>query len=135
MIHRSDIVPLTPAAAFDLFVRTTDWWPHPGTLKIAPHKGGAVTLTLPDGTILDRGTVIAWDRDRYLAFTWDEPGLPDTVVAVSFTPEGGGTRVDLTQGSPAILGDVADAVSTVRMRLWGLTLGAFCAAARVCIPA
>lgn len=135
MIHRSDVVPLPSTEAFDLFVRTTAWWPHPGTLTITPHKGGAVTLTLPDGTVLKRGTVIAWDRGTYLAFTWNEPEILETIVAVSFTPAGNGTRVALTQGTPDILGDPADAVSNVRMRLWGLTLGAFCAAARTCVAA
>ena len=135
MIHRSDHVPLTPTEAFNLFVRTTTWWPHPGILTITPHKGGDVILTMPDGTVLKRGTVVAWDRDTYLAFTWKEAGIPETIVAVSFTPDNNGTRVALTQGARDRIGDPADAVSNVRMRLWGLTLGAFCAAARSRITA
>ena len=130
MIHRADTVPLTPEEAFALFARTTAWWPHPGRLQITPHKGGDVTEIAPDGTRLRRGTVIAWDEGRYLAFTWSDDGQPETVVAVSFHATATGTRVDLTHGSPEILGDLADAVSTTWLRGWALTLGSFCAAAR-----
>ena len=49
---------------------------------------------------------------------------------MAFTPTPDGTRVDLTQGGVAILGDLADAVSTSYLRGWGLVLGCYHSFAR-----
>jgi uncharacterized protein YndB with AHSA1/START domain len=145
-IAKSVTVPLNADAAFDLFARQIDrWWPGdrhsvsarsgamPRRITIEPYTGGAITELTADGKIVIWGRVIAWDPGRYLAFTWrfgrDESD-DQTVVAISFVPVGDGTRVDLTQGTPdAVLGDLADAVSTTYLRRWEMVLSCYRACA------
>lgn len=128
-------VPLTSDAAFDLFTRDiARWWPakhtqsgKPARIEVEPHKGGRITEVTHDGTRILWGTIIGWDRGKYLSFTW-HPGEPEakaTIVAISFTATPDGTRVDLTQGDFDVLGDLADAVSTTFLRSWALVLGCY----------
>ena len=134
-IHKSVTVPLSPDAAFTLFARDmARWWPashsqsgKPAQIEVEPHPGGRITEIAPDGTRILWGRIIGWDTGKYLSFSWHPGEAEDkaTVVAISFTPTKDGTRVDLTQGDPAILGELADAVSTTYLRGWGLVLGCY----------
>lgn len=149
-ILKSVTVPLDAEAAFDLFARRIDsWWPAgrhsasarsgtlPRSLTIEPFKGGRILEITSDGRAVVWGQVIAWDPGRYLAFTWAPEGDEDgeTVVAISFVPTPEGTRLDLAQGAPAaVLGELADAVSTTRLRGWRLVLGCYSARASLCAP-
>ncbi len=142
-ILKSVTVPLGPEQAFDLFARRMDsWWPGdkhsasartsalPRQITIEPYKGGTISELTADGKVVIWGRILAWDPGRYLAFTWTPDRKDDddaeTVVAISFTPTPDGTRLDLTQGAPqTVLGDLADAVSTTRLRGWQLVLGCY----------
>jgi uncharacterized protein YndB with AHSA1/START domain len=138
-IRKSVTVPLPADAAFDLFTRDmARWWPgqhtqsaksggSPVKIEVEPHPGGRITEVTPDGKRIPWGRIIGWEPGKYLSFTWF-PGQEEsdaTVVAVAFTTTKDGTRVELTQGGPAILGDVADAVSTSYLRGWDLVLGCY----------
>lgn len=134
-LQKSVSVPLTPDAAFDLFARDmARWWPgkhtqsgKPIRIEIEPHKGGQIIEVTPDGSRILWGTIIGWEPGKHLSFSW-HPGQPEdqaTIIAIAFTPTPDGTRVDLTQGDAAILGELADAVSTSFLRGWTLVLGCY----------
>ena len=137
--QKSVTVPLPPDAAFDLFTREiARWWPAqhtqsaktggiPAKIEVEPHKSGQISEITPEGKRILWGRIIGWKPGKYLAFSWF-PGQDEsdaTVITVAFTPTPDGTRVDLTQGGPAILGDLADAVSTSYLRGWALVLGCY----------
>ena len=138
-IHKTTHVPLSPAEAFDLFMANLDtWWPKDrhasdptAKLIVEPRKNGRIIEFCADGTQIHWGTIIGWDADRYMAFTWHPDGDEDaaTVVAVSFKQTADGCQLDLTHGGFDVLGDTADAVSTSYLIGWDLTLGSYCFAA------
>ena len=76
-IHKTTDVPLTPAEAFDLFVRRIDqWWPKDShgsgpdaKIVVEGHVGGAIVEVARDGTETQWGRILAWDPDRFLSFT------------------------------------------------------------------
>lgn len=109
-----------PARVFELFARDlARWWPlaqfHAGTdpvdCMIEPHVGGRVFERAKDGTESVWGRVLAYEPPHRLAFSWLVCLPPDTEqrVEVRFTPEGGGTRVELTHSGWEKLGDAAAA--------------------------
>ena len=128
-------VPLGVADAFRLFTAgMATWWPTGGTrLRMEPFKGGDIIETAADGRSEVRGTVLAFDPAGFLAFTWYPAHCPDaaTIVTVAFTTTPEGCRVDLTHGSEALLGGLADAVSTSYLRGCRLVKGSYCG----CAPA
>ena len=144
-IKKSLTVPLSAREAFDLFTADIDrWWPKvshsvkgpKSKLKFPTHKGEPITETGEDGEVAIWGRLIAYDRGRYLAFSWF-PGRDEdaaTVVEVTFTQTEAGTRCDLTHGGFDILGPTADAVSTSYLHGWRLVLGSFASAAAL-VPA
>ena len=110
MIAKTLKVDLAPAEAFDLFARRMgDWWPveshsvaagrgaRPDAVTVEPRTGGAVYET-SRGERSDWGRVAHWVPGERLDLDW-WPGRTEadaTRVSVRFTPEGDGTRVDLT---------------------------------------
>jgi uncharacterized protein YndB with AHSA1/START domain len=106
-VRRSVVVPLAPAAAFDLFVRRiADWWPLASrsvagtdavTCFVEVHPGGRVYERTRDGVEHPWGRVLDCDPPHGIRFTW-HPGQPEAgaqVVEVTFTADGPRTRVDL----------------------------------------
>lgn len=133
LVEKTTHVPLTPSDAFELFTHGMEtWWPHPhGKLKMDPRKGGKIK----DGD-KEIGTILAFDPDGYLAFTWAPQDAEETIVTVVFSATPDGCRVDLTHGTDAILGEMTDAVSTSYLRGFELVLGSYCTCAnRVTIAA
>ncbi len=133
-------VPLTVAEAFELFTKgLASWWPKGGPqLRMDPKKGGKITELDKDGKPITRGRIIAFDPDGYLAFSWHPADYPEaaTIVTVAFSPTAEGCRVELVHGADAILGPLADAVSTSYLRGFDLVLGSFhTCATRVTIAA
>ncbi|MEY1555917.1 SRPBCC domain-containing protein [Yoonia sp. R2331] len=122
-------VPLTVAEAFALFTNgLATWWPKAGPqLRLDPRKGGKITEVDKDGKPITRGTIIAFDPHGYLAFSWHPAEFPQaaTIVTVAFTATDTGCRVELIHGAEAILGPLADAVSTSYLRGFDLVLGSF----------
>ena len=110
MINKTLKVDLAPAEAFDLFARRMgDWWPveshsvaagrgaRPDAVTVEPRTGGAVYET-SGAERADWGRVAHWAPGERLDLDW-WPGRTEadaTRVSVRFTPEEGGTRVDLT---------------------------------------
>ncbi|HEU0157580.1 MAG TPA: SRPBCC domain-containing protein [Stellaceae bacterium] len=106
-----------PARAFELFARDFGrWWPvarfhtgpDPVDCTLEQHVGGRVFERAADGTQTLWGTVVAYDPPHRLAFSWIVGGLaPDEaqLVEINFTPEGGGTRIELSHSGWEKLGE------------------------------
>jgi len=135
-LHKTTEVPLSPAEAFDLFLRQIDlWWPKDShaplgpdaEIKVEAHKGGRIIEVGPNGTKNLWGRIIGWDPDRFLAFTWFPEDDEDSakVVSVAFHPTDTGTRLDLTLEDAATVSTPVDAVSTSYLFGWDLVLGSY----------
>jgi uncharacterized protein YndB with AHSA1/START domain len=81
------------------------WWRHgakfriagarPGQLAFEPRLGGRLIETVGE-RIYVVGSIVAWEPPRRLAFEWRGVNFKpheSTLVAVTFTPAGQGTRV------------------------------------------
>lgn len=106
-IHQAAWVPQAPPEAFRLFTaELAAWWPlathsvglaDASTVVLEPCVGGGIVESFAGECTARWGTVEAWDPPRLVRFTW-HPGREEaaaTEVTVTFTAEGGGTRVDL----------------------------------------
>jgi uncharacterized protein YndB with AHSA1/START domain len=142
-IRKTLTVPLRPDAAFDLFARRLpDWWPtdrhsrsaarkaRPRAVTVTPGLGGGIEEITDQGQRTVWARFTAWDPGRRLSMQWhfdEEEAATDVVV--TFTPEGTGTRVDLTHGAAERPGaDVAGARGMGRS-CWETALARFGAAA------
>jgi uncharacterized protein YndB with AHSA1/START domain len=112
-VRKSVHVDAPPEHAFRVFTeRLADWWP------LASHSGyeeDAATVAFAGGRLVETshagdenvwGEVTAWDPPRTLAFTWN-PNLDKdghTEVEVRFSPNAGGTRVELEHRAWDVLG-------------------------------
>lgn len=108
-VRKSFAVKAAPDRAFEVFTASMGrWWPpshHIGQgdlseVIIEPRIGGRWYETTSTGAQCEWGRVLVWDPPRQLVLAWQlsadwtyDPGLV-TEVAVTFTPEGEGTRVD-----------------------------------------
>jgi uncharacterized protein YndB with AHSA1/START domain len=108
-LRKSVQVRAAPERVFRTFTERLDsWWPAshrtlPGSvLSLEPGAGGRL-LERTSGEEAQLGTILEWEPPSRLVYTWrlgSPPGL-HTVVQVTFTPEGDGTRVDVlhTEGT------------------------------------
>jgi uncharacterized protein YndB with AHSA1/START domain len=108
-IRRSIHVSAPPERAFDVFTRGIEgWWPlethsirgqrqglRPRELHLELREGGRF-YERNEGEEHEWGRVTAYDPQHRLAIEWHvNPDHPPTEIDVTFTPEDGGTRVDL----------------------------------------
>ncbi|MEM8731496.1 MAG: SRPBCC domain-containing protein [Pseudomonadota bacterium] len=138
-VEKSLLVPLHPKDAFDLF---TDgmriWWPldshsmsaqstrQPAAdVTVEPQVGGKIYETLPDGNTAEWATITDWTPGARLAFDWYVGRDPAeaTQVAVTFLPEGNGTRVLLVHDGFGRLAD-GDSLRAGYHTGWDMVLGA-----------
>ena len=71
--------------------------------------GGRVYEVMSDGTEGTWATILAWDPPRSFVLAW-KPNLtdnPPTELEITFTPDDGGTRVDLEHRGWERLGALA----------------------------
>lgn len=90
--------------AFRVFTEELgNWWPVEThsiakdaveTVVLEGRVGGRLYERTADGAENGWGRMLVWEPPRRVAFEWHITGVP-TEVEVRFTPEGGGTRVDL----------------------------------------
>jgi len=118
-IRRSISVSWTPDAAYRRFVEEFGtWWPRyshsiggPRVTRVVlePRVGGAIYEEHADGTRYEWGTVIALDAPRRVAFTFHAAFARADAqrVEVTFSPERGGTRVELVSSGWESMGDHA----------------------------
>jgi uncharacterized protein YndB with AHSA1/START domain len=106
-VRRDVVVSWNQEAAFQRFTRDfASWWPSSthsiGASQVQRvvfecRQGGRIFEELKDGRRFQWGVITAWEPPRQVSFTWhpsrDEREAQD--VTVTFTPQAGGTKVEL----------------------------------------
>jgi uncharacterized protein YndB with AHSA1/START domain len=136
-IRKSITVPWKPADAFRRFTEgMADWWPvathstsrsAESTVRLEGKAGGRLYEVDADGHEHLWGNVTAWDPPRRLTFTWHPGRGIDTrqEVAITFTPAGDGTRLDLVHSGWERLGAKATGTRADYDRGWDYVLGCY----------
>ena len=126
-VRKAVEVEATPEEAFDVFAqRPLEWWPahhvfvtDRRSITIEPVVGCRYYETGADGTTIDWGTVVEWDRPRRLVLTWRmgpgwRPVYDDalaSLIEVDVTPTGPGTcEVALTHARLDRHGEIAPGI-------------------------
>ena len=111
-VRKSIVVNTSVQKAFDVFTSGFDgWWPRSHHIGKSPMKaaiiegrlGGRCYTTQEDGTDCDWGQILAWDPPHRFVIAWQithewgyQPDLAkSSEVEIRFSPDPGGTRVDL----------------------------------------
>lgn len=123
-VRKSVHVRAAPERAFETFSAGIEhWWPRSHSIGsspivravIEPEAGGRWYEQGEDGSECDWGKVLVWEPPTLLVLAWQIDGewkyRPDLVteVEVRFTPEDGGTRVDLEHRNLDRLGAAGEA--------------------------
>jgi uncharacterized protein YndB with AHSA1/START domain len=116
-VVRAISVAVPPERAFKVFTeRIGAWWPlemhgvfgdKAKTCVMEPRVGGRVYEVSVDGEEASWAEVTAYEPPERIVWSWrpnrDRPA--PTEVEITFTPEGGGTRVELMHRGWELLGD------------------------------
>jgi uncharacterized protein YndB with AHSA1/START domain len=143
-IRRSIHVKATPERAFEVFAAGIgNWWPlethsigamhgaPPQELHLELREGGRFYERTADGEERSWGRVLTCDRPRRIVLEWHvNPANPATEIDVAFTPEDGGTRVELAHRGWERFADPTETrASYVGENGWTTVLGLYAAAA------
>ena len=115
-------VGVSPRRAFEIFTgdigswwkRGTYYWNDPERglrYEFEPRLGGRLLEVYTDGEPFEVGRITGWQPGELLEYTWRQADWsPDqfTTVAVRFTADGDGTRVDVRHTGWESLGQDAD---------------------------
>lgn len=134
MIERSVHLSVPPERAFELWTgEISHWWP--ADRRHTKDEGSAIFLLESgrffersrDGREVELGRVRVWKRPERLEFDFYPGTDPDhpTQVAVTFTPEGAGTRVTVHHRPTDASRDLWDARAPRYVESWTLVLAAF----------
>jgi uncharacterized protein YndB with AHSA1/START domain len=119
-VRKSVTVDRPVAEAFRLFTdEMATWWPlrshsvneeSTETVVFEPRAGGRVYERRRDGPISYWAEVTVWEPPRRFVLAWrPNPDAPAaTELEITFTPEGGRTRVDLEHRGWERLGEIAE---------------------------
>ena len=111
-VRKTITVKASAEHAFEVFTAGFDtWWPRTHSIGASPLEkaiietrlGGRCYQQSVDGTECDWGRILVWEPPQRFVIAWQLNGAwqydPDLAnaseVEISFTPEDGGTRVDL----------------------------------------
>jgi uncharacterized protein YndB with AHSA1/START domain len=141
-VRKSVAVPLSPTAAFDLFVRRLpEWWPlaarsvflhAAASCHVEAHVGGRLYERSRDGREETWGRFTAFEDGKRVVFTW-HPGMAETSateVEIVFVPTRSETRVDVEHRGWERLGPRASFVRSIMEGGWPGVLARFEARAR-----
>jgi len=136
-ILRSVSVSWSQDEAYRRFVEdVAKWWPSYSysiggnrveRVVFEPRAGGRIYEEHKDGTRMRWGTVIALEPPRRVAFTFHPSRAESDAqrIEITFSPEGGGTRVNLVSTGWEKMGDEARATRGGYQLGWGLVLNEF----------
>jgi uncharacterized protein YndB with AHSA1/START domain len=146
-IHASVVVGCAPEDAFRVFTEEMGtWWPvqvhsmavdeFDGRVKVESvvveeREGGRIYEVMSDGAEGTWATIVKWDPPHRLILAW-KPNLsdnPPTEVEVTFSPDDGGTRVDLEHRGWERLGALAEEARSGYGEGWTGVLTLFAVAA------
>lgn len=107
--HVNGTVPISPKAAFEIFVQQIDtWWPrrgvfpfsfapsttYPRHIRFEGEQNGRFYETFADETEYEIGRITGWDPPNRITYTWRDPVWPaSTTITVSFNETTNGTEV------------------------------------------
>jgi uncharacterized protein YndB with AHSA1/START domain len=144
-IRKSVFVRCDVERAFDLYTQGTDtWWPlethtrHEEVegakverVEFPTEQGMPILEHLSTGDALPWGELLVHERPNRIVIAWkpNSNPHPPTEVEVTFTPEGGGTRVDLEHRGWERLGALAEEGRAGYDEGWDFVLGRFANAA------
>jgi uncharacterized protein YndB with AHSA1/START domain len=135
-IRKSIRVERPPQIAFRIFCEAIgEWWPKGPSFKgdrsdtiIEGRVGGRFFERYVDGTEYEIGRVTAYQPPSLVAFTWRAPSWDvSTQVEIRFSPEAGGTRVELEHSGWEQSAKTRDARNNYDSG-WGTILGHYLAA-------
>jgi uncharacterized protein YndB with AHSA1/START domain len=136
-IRRSINVSWPQAEAYRRFTADfAEWWPSYSNSIGGPRVkrivfdcrvGGSIYEEHKDGTRFLWGTVIAVEAPRRVAFTFHATHEPADAqqIEVTFTAEGGGTRVELVSTGWEKMGDAARRARSGYRLTWGAALATY----------
>ncbi|HEY7755941.1 MAG TPA: SRPBCC domain-containing protein [Actinomycetota bacterium] len=143
-IRSSVSVRATPELAFELFTARMDtWWPldtHSRAtsdfegegvkverVEFQGRVGGKVLEHLSNGEVLPWAEVLVWEPPGRFVLSWHPSfsARPPTELEVRFTPEGGGTLVELEHRGWERLGEIAEEARADYGTGWIRVLGRF----------
>lgn len=141
-VRKTVTVPLTTAAAFDLFFRRLhEWWPlgsrsvfldHAASCHVEARLGGRLYERSRDGREEVWGRFTVFEDGARAVFTW-HPGIAETSateIEINFQPIGSSTRVVVEHRRWERLGPRASFVRAVLDGGWPGVLARFEACAR-----
>src|SRR5262245_57097028 len=141
-VQKTVTVPLTAAAAFDLFVRRLhEWWPlaarsvfldRAASCHVEAYPGGRLYERSRDGREEVWGRFAVFEDGMRVVFTW-HPGIAEasaTEVEINFLPIGSSTRVVIEHRHWERLGRRASFVRAIMDGGWPGVLARFEACAR-----
>ncbi|HEY3918287.1 MAG TPA: SRPBCC family protein [Stellaceae bacterium] len=141
-IRKSVRVKAAPARAFEIFTAgASRWWLKSFSISLTkspikdvifePRAGGRWFERGEDGSECSWGQVLAWEPPARLLLAWQinhefkyDPALM-TEVEVRFTPDGGGTLVELEHRHIERMGQGATAMRGRFEQGWGALIGSF----------
>jgi uncharacterized protein YndB with AHSA1/START domain len=140
-IHKSVRVDVSVEKAFHVFIEEIGtWWPNKThsvgqarceDVVIETRLGGRVYERMEGGAEADWGEVLAWEPPHRIAFSWHPGRGPETAqeVAVRFSPEGNGARVELEHRGWEALSERVAEIRPHYVPGWDEVLQSFIAAA------
>lgn len=136
ILQKSITVVAPPERAFRLWVEGIDaWWPKTHSVSkdaetrifMEGRLGGRFFERASDGTEHDFGSVVTYDPPNHLAYDWflgsgaEMPSLVD----IRFTAVADGTRVDIEQRGPELIGELWEQRQSAFSSAWDNVLPAY----------
>lgn len=135
-VRKTITVSRTIEDAFRIFTEELGaWWPlgshaldtrRARSVRVTPAVGGTVAETYDDGTEAPWGLVRAWEPPRRFAMSWNVTDV-ETLVEVTFSPEGGSTRIELVHSGWEHFREAAEAKREAYDAGWPTVLARFAA--------
>lgn len=134
-------VECSPDHAFDTWTaKATSWWPPEHTVShergaeivFEPRVGGRIFERKSDGSEIDWGRIVEWERPRRIRYSWHIATDPKnaTDVSIDFRRAPRGTRIEIEHGGWERLGELGQTWRDANRAGWDGVLPSYAQAAR-----